>query len=108
MDANDVTIILKNINPNKAAYGLRTISYLGSKLWNLFASEYNEVNDIDNERLKFLIKYWAGPNHDSAQGRFLWSTFCVLRVCFRNDFFVNLIAHTILHCIYLHYLYAVY
>ena len=52
-------------------YGLRTFSYLGSKLWNLLASEYSEVNDIDYERLKFLIKYWAGPNHDSAQGHFL-------------------------------------
>ena len=56
-------------------YGLRTFSYLGSKLWNLLASEYSEVNDIDYERLKFLIKYWAGPNHDPAQGHFLWSTF---------------------------------
>ena len=25
-------------------YGLRTFSYLGSKLWNLLASEYSEVN----------------------------------------------------------------
>ena len=76
-------------------YGLRTFSYLGSKLWNLLASEYSEVNDIDYERLKFLIKYWAGPNHDSAQGHFLWSTFCVLHVCFRTHFFINLIAHTL-------------
>ena len=89
-------------------YGLRTFSYLGSDLWNLLASEYSEVNDIDNERLKFLIKYWAGPNHDSAQGHFLWSTFCVLHVYFRNHFFINLNVHTILHCIYLHYLYVVY
>ena len=76
-------------------YGLRTFSYLGSKLWNLLASEYSEVNDIDYERLKFLIKYWAGPNHDSTQGHFLWSTFCVLHACFRNHFFINLIAHTL-------------
>ena len=76
-------------------YGLRTFSYLGSKLWNLLASEYSEVNDIDYERLKFLIKYWAGPNHDSAQGHFLWSTFCVSHVCFRNHYFINLIAHTL-------------
>ena len=76
-------------------YGLRTFSYSGSKLWNLLASEYSEVNDIDYERLKFLIKYWTGPNHDSAQGHFLWSTFCVLHVCFRNHFFINLIAHTL-------------
>ena len=75
--------------------GLRTFSYLGSKLWNLLASEYSEVNDIDYQRLKFLIKYWAGPNHDSAQGHFLWFTFCVLHVCFRNHFFINLIAHTL-------------
>ena len=68
-------------------YGLRTFSYLGSKLWNLLASEYSEVNDIDYERLKFLIKYWAGPNHDS--------TFCALHACFRNHFFINLIAHTL-------------
>ena len=76
-------------------YGLRTFSYLGSKLWNLLASEYSEVNDFDYERLKFLIKYWAGPNHDSAQGHFLWSTYCVLHVCFRTHFFINLIAHTL-------------
>ena len=62
--------------------GLRTFSYLGSKLWNLLASEYSEVNDIDYERLKFLIKYWAGPNHDSAQGHFLWSTFWGLTCVF--------------------------
>ena len=42
------------------AFGLRTFSYLGSKLWNLLASEYREVNGIDYERLKFLIKYWEG------------------------------------------------
>ena len=58
-------------------YVLRTFSYLGSKLWNLLASEYSEVNDIDYERLKFLIKYWAGPNHDSTQGHFLWSSLCL-------------------------------
>ena len=78
----------------KTTYGLRTFSYLGSKLWNLLANESNEVNDIDYERLKFVIKYWPGPNHDSAQGHFLWSTFCVLHVCYRNHFFINLIAHT--------------
>ena len=75
-------------------HGLRTFSYLGSKSWNLLASECSEVNDIDYERMKFLIKYWAGPNHDSAQGHFLWSTFCVSHVCFRNHYFINLIAHT--------------
>ena len=58
------------------------------QLWNLLASEYSEVNDIDYERLKFLIKYWAGPNHDFTQGHFLWSTFCVLHACFRNHFFL--------------------
>ena len=77
-------------------YGLRTFSYLGSKLWNLLASEYNEVNEIDYERLKFLIKYWAGPNHDSAQGHFIWSTLCVLHVCFGNHLFINLIAHSLM------------
>ena len=77
------------------ASSITLISYLGSKLWNLLASEYSEVNDVDYERLKFLIKYWAGPNHDSAQGHFLWSTLCVLHVCFRNHFFINLIAHTL-------------
>ena len=25
-------------------------------------------DDVDYERLKFLIKHWAGPNHDPAQG----------------------------------------
>ena len=58
-----------------------------SKLMNLLASEYSVVNDIEYERLKFLIKYWAG--------HFLWSTFCVLHVCFRNHFFINLITHTL-------------
>ena len=70
-------------------YGLRTISYWGSKLSNLLASKYSEVNDVDYERLKFLIKYWAGPNQDPAQGHFLWSTCCVLHVCFRKHFFIT-------------------
>ena len=30
-------------------YGLRTSSYLGSKLWNLLACEYREVYDVDYE-----------------------------------------------------------
>ena len=52
-------------------YGLRTFSYLGSKLWNLFASEYKEVNDMDYEQLKRSVKHWSGPNLDSAMGHFV-------------------------------------
>ena len=44
-----------------AIYGLRTFSYLGSKLWSLLASEYSEVSDVDYKRLKFLgwTKSWS-------------------------------------------------
>ena len=45
---------LEQPNRRTTTYGLRTFLYLGSKLWNLLASEYSEVDDIDYERPKFL------------------------------------------------------
>ena len=60
-------------------YRLRTFLYLGSKLWNLLASE---VNDIDYERLKFLIKYWAGPKSWFCSGTFHFIYFLCLTCVF--------------------------
>ena len=67
-------------------YGLQTFPYLGSKLWNLPASEDNEVNDIDLERLKFLMKYWAGPyNHGPAIDDVIkWKHFPLSLICARK------------------------
>ena len=83
-------------------YVLQIFSYLGSKLWGLFASEYSEVNDVDN------WKSWLCTGLDQIM-ILLWDiSFDLYFVCFRNDFFINLIANTILHSLYLHYLYVVY
>ena len=45
-------------------YGLRTFSYLGSKLWNDFLPDFNYTCDTDLDELKFFLKLWEGPSLD--------------------------------------------
>ena len=51
----------------------------------------NIISDVDYERLKFLMKQMAGPNHDSAEGHFIRYTFCAF-MFFRNHLFITLTA----------------
>ena len=54
---NEVVYDLRTQKLEQPKRRTSTFSYLGSKLWDLLSSEYSEVNDIDYERLKFLIQY---------------------------------------------------
>ena len=48
-------------------YGLRTFSYIGSRLWNLLVQEYPEVPHIDLGQFKSLLKRWTGPKCDVTE-----------------------------------------
>ena len=55
---------LEQPNRRTTNYGLRTFSYLGSKLWNEFLSDFNYTCDTDLDELKFFLKRWEGPSLD--------------------------------------------
>ena len=42
-------------------YGLRTFSYIGSRLWNQLVQEYPEVPHMDLGQFKTFLKHWTGP-----------------------------------------------
>ena len=48
-------------------YGLRTFSYIGSRLWNLLVQEYPEVPHMDLGQFKSLLKRWTGPKCDVTE-----------------------------------------
>ena len=45
-------------------YGLCTLSYVGSRLWNLLVQQYSEVPHMDLVWFKSLLKWRAGPKCD--------------------------------------------
>ena len=55
---------LEQPNMRTTNYGLSTFSYLGSKLWNEFLSDFNYTCDTDLDELKFFLKHWEGPSLD--------------------------------------------
>ena len=46
-------------------YGLRTFTYLGSKLWNDLPSSFKDIDDTDIDDFKIALKKWSGPNYDN-------------------------------------------
>ena len=45
-------------------YGLRTFSYLASKLWNDLPAVYKDITNIENpDAFKSLLKDWDGPDY---------------------------------------------
>ena len=48
-------------------YGLRILSYIGSRLWNLLVQEYPEVPHMDLGQFKSLLKHWTGPKCDVTE-----------------------------------------
>ena len=47
-------------------YGLRTFSYLGSKLWNEFLSDFNYTCDTEISELRIFLKQWEGSSLDPS------------------------------------------
>ena len=91
-------------------YRLPTFWYLGSKLWNLLASKYSEVDDTDY--MNYWNSWWSTGLEqimimlrDISFDLPFVSYMCVLETM---RLFITLIVHTVLHCNYLHYLYIVY
>ena len=100
-------------------YGLRTFSYLGSKLWNEYLSDFNYTCDMDLDELKFFLKHWEGPSLDPTYQNYVWTLLadllfgaCVLHgryfICFDLTFYTCIILipsfismyRMTLHCIY--------
>ena len=54
-------------------YGLRTFSYLGSKLWNEFLSDFNYTCDTDISELRNFLKIWEGPSLDPSYRNYVWT-----------------------------------
>ena len=54
-------------------YGLRTFSYLGSKLWNEFLSDFNYTCDTDISELRSFLKQWEGPSLDPSYRNYVWT-----------------------------------
>ena len=54
-------------------YGLRTFSYLGSKLWNEFLSDFNYTCDTDISELRSFLKQWKGPSLDPSYRNYVWT-----------------------------------
>ena len=51
---------------NTTTYGLRSFSYLGSRLWNNLVTEFPFLCHIDYNGLKEFIKDWTGPKLDDG------------------------------------------
>ena len=110
---------LEQPNRRTTNYGLRTFSYLGSKLWNEFLSDFNYTCDTDLDELKFFLRHWEGPSLDPTYRNYIWTLLANLLfgagvlhgwyfICFDLTFYtcIILISSFIfmyivtLHCIY--------
>ena len=43
-------------------FGLRTIAYLGAKLWNDLPADMKDVKNMDLPDFKSILLHWAGPD----------------------------------------------
>ena len=52
------------IKRNTTTFGLRSFTYLGSKLWNELPIDFKETVDITD--LKERLRHWDGPDIEGA------------------------------------------
>ena len=69
-------------------YGLRTFSYIGSRLWNLLVQEYPEVPHMDLGQFKTFLKHWTGPKCDVTEMHILQRAFST-----RSLFMIYILAY---------------
>ena len=55
-------IILKQTERNTITHGIRSISYIGAKLWNELPYEMTNVDDCTLTDFKHLLEDWEGPD----------------------------------------------
>ena len=53
--------------------GLRNFSYLGSKLWNEFLSDFNYTCNPDISELRNFLKLLEGPSLDPSYRNYIWT-----------------------------------
>ena len=50
--------------PRTTNFGLRSFSYLASKLWNDLPNDMKSLTDTNINQFKHQVKQWDGPNYD--------------------------------------------
>ena len=55
-------LILEQPKRRCTTYGLRSISYLGPRLWNDLPSHFKRCDNIDD--FKACLKLWSGPSFE--------------------------------------------
>ena len=58
------SIILEQPVKDSTTFGLRSYSYLASKLWNDLPLHMKNIEDVELDSFKSIIKHWNGPNSD--------------------------------------------
>ena len=55
---------VKLVQPKRrgTTHGLRSVSYVGSKVWNDIANEISDINDMSVYDFKVYLKSWNGPD----------------------------------------------
>ena len=54
-------------------YGLRTFSYLGSKLWNELLSDFSYTSDTEISELRKFLNQWEGTSLNPSYRNYLWT-----------------------------------
>ena len=57
-----VTRVCKNNPVAEQQFGLRSISYIGAKLWNDLPNDFKETSDFTD--FKSILDTWTGPDLD--------------------------------------------
>ena len=60
------TTNLVQVKRQSTTYGLRSFSYLGSRLWNKLVKDYPFLCEIDYVDFKEFIEQWGSPNLDDG------------------------------------------
>ena len=47
---------------NKTTYGIRSLSYVGAKLWNDMKFEFDNFDEMEIHDFKRLLNNWNGPD----------------------------------------------
>ena len=50
---------------NKVTYGIRSLSYVGAKLWNDMKFKFDNFDEMEIHDFKRLLNNWNGPDLNS-------------------------------------------
>ena len=61
-------LLNRSVQPQRrtTTHGLRSISYIGAKIWNNLPLELNSIKDMSIDEFKNLLKTWRGPDINTS------------------------------------------